>query len=909
MSHVRTILAEELHQLASDLASHAPGLRDGSEDAAAECLALCQRLGQVADMIEAPALQEIALFLLSNIPALLGGTMSGAPASLCADLELCLVEGAHSERWQSLQASLCDESWPAAMPEDTASETIRGLMMLASLEDAPEASLEPVTAEDLTLHSPPDVGTETLQAFYHEAPQQAAQLNRWFSAMRTQCTSDVITQSQRLAHTLKGSSALCGLHAIAHLAHAIETVLQDAASQSVSPSADLQDLLSEAGDAIEQMIEVAAQGGAVPGNVLALIQRLQHSEVAECAVEQSAPAEHAPMEDPVTVEQSPAEITATLSVPTHVIDENLRRAGEINIAISQLNSHLSGTLERAGRLTQQLSLVQSQVYELETLVDTRGIPAMHLQSGFQSGEFDPLELDQYSALHSLSRAFAESTLDSRELSRELADELLKLQNLLTQHARLGRELTDSVMSTRLVPVGTIAPRLERIVRQAARQTGKDVELVIQGRELSIDTDILNGLVEPLMHALRNAVDHGIETIEERATSGKPTAGRIELSFKRDGNRIEVLCRDNGRGLDFAAIARRAAERNLLPAGHAATEAELAQFIFAPGFSTRDRVTTLSGRGVGMDVVRSAVEKLKGTVHIESRSGHGCSLLFRLPLSLTTTHALFVGIGSGVYGLPSTGVDQVLYSDAGRIARFADRFAFEYAGQVYPLYSLASLLGQPDEGFAQIIERPMPLVLMAGDTGPIAVAVERALDSRQIVVKGLSRMLPSLPGVAGACVLPDGGIGVILEVRELLRRGEASFATPAQHVDEIIPNAVRALVVDDSLSARRALAQLLTDCGYEVMSAIDGLDAIAKLEQSTPDVLLVDLEMPRMNGLELTTHVRNNAQWKDLPIIMITSRAADKHRAQAMRSGVSEFLTKPYQEHELLERVSALVDRH
>jgi chemosensory pili system protein ChpA (sensor histidine kinase/response regulator) len=910
MSDIRTILAGELHQLATDLASHASGLRAGSEDAATDCLALCERLGQVANMIETPALQEIALFLMSNVPALLGSESAEAPAALCADLELCLLEGAESARWQALSRNLTDPLWPAAMDSETASEVIQGLLPLSTLEPPTEAAVDCISAADLTLRSPDDVGSETLQAFYHEAPQQAAQLNKLFGVMRGAAAADQLAAAQRLAHTLKGSSALCGLHAIAHLAHAVETVLQSLASDTETLSTGMHDALVEAGDSIEQMIELAAEGGCVPQNVLSLIHRLQRRDFAAGDAEILIQEPPSPVvEEPSETEQTAVELLPTLNVPTQIIDENLRRAGEINIAISQLNSHLSGTLERAARLGQQLSLVQSQVYELETLVDTRGIPAMHLQSGLAGSDFDPLELDQYSALHSLSRAFAESALDSRELSRELSDELLKLQNLLTQHARLGRELTDSVMSTRLVSVSTIAPRLERIVRQVARQTGKQVELMIQGRELSIDTDILNGLVEPLMHALRNAVDHGIETAAERATANKPATGRIELTFKRDGNRIEVLCRDNGRGLDFAAIARRARERNLLLPEINPTDAELAQFIFAPGFSTRDHVTAISGRGVGMDVVRASIEKLKGTVHIDSRAGQGCTLIFRLPLSLTATHALFVGVGDGVYGLPSTGVDQVLYSDAGRVTQFADRFAFEYGGQVYPLHSLAALLGQSQEDFARIVEQPLPLVLVAGDTGPVAIAVERALDSRQIIVKGLSRMLPSLPGVAGACVLPDGGIGVILEIRELLRQPHSGISSNIVAVQTpVLPNAIRALVVDDSLSARRALAQLLTDCGYEVATAIDGLDAVAKLAESTPDVLLVDLEMPRMNGLELAAHVRNKSVTRDVPIVMITSRGAEKHRAQAIRSGVTEFMTKPYQEHELLERVSLLVDR-
>jgi chemosensory pili system protein ChpA (sensor histidine kinase/response regulator) len=911
-SQVRAILAGELQQLAEEFQREAPALAERSEAAAAHCLDLCQRLAQVGDMIELPALEDVAMFLMSNIPGLIGRAVTAQPSGeVCAELRLCLLEGAESPRWEALAATLADARWPAALESGAAQEMVRGLRPLA-IDEPERASAAPVpgiSPDDLRLQPPEEVGAETLRAFFHEAPAQAMQLNQLLAGFGGGVLADDIAAAQRLAHTLKGSSALCGLHAVVHLAHAMETALQRLAING-ELSTHVGDRLIEAGDTIEQLIELAAGGNSAPETLPGLIVRL-------CAEFEEGvplpPEAAAPTLDPRkpaaassgSAPRAPAVIAPTLNVPTVLIDDNLRYASEMNVAIDQLSAHIAGLLAHADRLAQQLTLVQSQVYELETLVDARATPVGQMR-GAATRDFDPLELDEYTALHSLSRAFAESTLDSRELSREIGHEVLKLQNLLTHHARHSREMTDSVMQARMVPVATIVPRLQRIVRQTARMSDRQAELEIVGQDLSIDTDILAGLVEPLMHALRNAVDHGIETPAQRQALGKPEIGRIRVAFRRDGSRIEVSCADDGCGLDYAAIERRARRLGLLTPGEQPDASRLASLVFLHGFSTREEVSPVSGRGVGMDVVRSSIERLKGTTRIESRDGAGCTVTFRLPVSLTTAQVLFVATREGIYGLPSTTVDRVLYSDGGRVLPFGDRYAFEYDGKVAELHSLAALLGQSEHDPGDLQSRPLPVVIANGDAGPVALVVDRAVDSRQIVIKGLSPLLPALPGVSGACVLPHGSIGVILEVRELLGQQALTHEISPPRPALAARRAPRALVVDDSLSARRTLAQLLTDCGYEVATATDGLDAIARIDECRPDVVLADLEMPRMNGLELASHLRGRPGMKSLPIVMITSRAGEKHRSQALRAGVTEYLTKPYLEHELLDRLTELI---
>jgi len=1014
---LKSILAVELKQLGDELSALTPAIIGGDEAAAEQALTLCERLGQAADMLQMPSLHDFAVFLMSNVAAMVGVGDSAKPvATACTWLEHCLNADASQSDWDALRAELCSSDWPSPLPDESASNLFDALRTLDSGETATKPETPTITADDLTLTPSDEASPETRRAYFAETPMLAAELSSLLANGNADSAGDAHRAAQRLVHTIKGSSSLLGLQAIAHLAHALEAALQRANASSGDGDAGLSDdgpsddLLSHAADTIEALIEAAAEGGTVPSDLLPLIHELygvqsdsdsasidsstyataqdyadSHADttvvpmdVARAAMVEGQAAANAffdkisdpsvdplgdlpidspiesPVESPVdspsyspshsptpnindTLTDSqvltalaasakpaapskaaePAASSPSLNVPVAIIDDNLRRTGELNTAIGQLIAHVGDTLRRADQLTQQLARVQGQVYELETLVDTRGVPAIQRQTPGSAIEgFDPLELDEYTALHSLSRAFAESTLDSRELSRELAEELLKLQNLLTQHARLGRELDDSVTGARLVPVATVAPRLERIVRQTARQASKqgqrDVELAIHGRELSIDTDILNGLVEPLMHALRNAVDHGIEDAEQRRKAGKPAAGHIRLDFKREGNRIEVRVQDDGRGLDFEAIARRAHERGLLSDGKPVNERELTQLIFTPGFSTRDAVTAVSGRGIGMDVVRASIERLKGTISFESKPGAGCTLLMRLPLSLTSQHTLFVGVADCVYGLPSTSVEQVLYSDAGRIIELGDRPGFEYGAQIYPLHSLGALLGHAESNLDDLQTTPRPLVLARVDSGAtesvVALVVDRALDSRQIVVKGLSPMLPGMPGVAGAAVMPDGGIGVILEVRELLRTPEhqpVRLEVVPSHGQQPTKHTRRALVVDDSLSARRGLAQLLGDAGYDVITAIDGLDALSQIETAPPDLILVDMEMPRMNGLELTAHLRGHQTFNGVPIVMITSRATEKHRSQALRTGVNEYITKPYLEHDLIDRLFTL----
>ncbi|HSS66839.1 MAG TPA: response regulator, partial [Gammaproteobacteria bacterium] len=525
-------------------------------------------------------------------------------------------------------------------------------------------------------------------------------------------------------------------------------------------------------------------------------------------------------------------------------------------------------------------------------------------------EFDPLELDQYNELHTVSRRLVEAATDSREMGRAVEAHLLTLNEMLTQQGRLNRETQEAVMHTRMIAVKTIVPRLQRNVRQASRTAGKEVVLECIGTDTMMDSDVINDLVDPLMHLLRNAVDHGIEDPSSRTGAGKDPRGRIRLEFHREGNQVLVRCGDDGAGLDWARIREVAASRKLVREGQALTKAELCQLILRPSFSTRPAATQLSGRGIGLDAVRSCIARLGGSLSVHSENGKGCRFDMRLPLTLVSTHALLVRARDRLLAVSNRGVEQILHPGSGEERRDGDGHTFSVGDDVYSATTLAAIIGVGRER-KKNGSAASPVLIVQSDSGPRAVFVDAILDSRDLVIKSLGRYIPKLRGVAGATILGDGRVTPVLDLPELLRTpGLAGFdIDSAPEQDEIAQSAGSglpyALVVDDSLSARRALAQFIGDSGFEVGTARDGLEAIDLINAKRPDVVLLDLEMPRMNGLELTSHIRANSATRRLPIVMVTSRSTEKHRRQAIAAGVDHYVTKPFSEDELIGTVESL----
>jgi chemosensory pili system protein ChpA (sensor histidine kinase/response regulator) len=544
--------------------------------------------------------------------------------------------------------------------------------------------------------------------------------------------------------------------------------------------------------------------------------------------------------------------------------------------------------------------LRDQLRKLE--IETEAQIMHRHQDTLVARDFDPLELDRYSTIQQLSRSLAESTNDLSSIKDLLANLTTEAEGLLVQQSRVTAELQDGLMRTRMVPFERHVGRLTRLVRQAATESGKRAELAVEGASGELDRQVLDKMLPPLEHMLRNAVVHGIEDPESRQKNGKPAVGRITIRLHREGSEMVIDIADDGRGLDVDAIRRKAYERELLKPDSKSSDEEIMSLILTPGFSTATAITQSAGRGVGMDVVANEVKKLGGSLRISSVTGQGTNFTVRLPFTLAITQALIVRTGDEVYALPLPSVEGVARIPRAELETLMNQTepSFQYGEQSYKFRHLGMYLGGPS---AQLPadEAYVPVILVRAGDYSAALLTDEMLASREIVVKAVGPQLAGIRGISGATILGDGRIVLILDINALVRTGapvvELKKAAPSPADQRPV-----ALVVDDSITVRRVTERFLQRNGLRVLTAKDGLDAISVMQDEIPDVILLDIEMPRMDGYEFASHVRNDDRVADVPIIMITSRVGDKHRARAIELGVNDYLGKPYQDAQLLEAI-------
>ncbi|MEE4160866.1 MAG: hybrid sensor histidine kinase/response regulator, partial [Woeseiaceae bacterium] len=587
-------------------------------------------------------------------------------------------------------------------------------------------------------------------------------------------------------------------------------------------------------------------------------------------------------------------------IDADLLEDLLNAAGEISIYHSRLNQQINAFEFHVEELGQTVARVRNQLRKLEIETEAQ-IMAGH-QDTLVARDFDPLELDRYSNLQQLSRALAESANDLDSLKGLLASLTTEADSLLVQQSRVTAELQDGLMRTRMVPFERHVSRLTRLVRQAAEESGKRAELAVEGASGELDRQVLDKMLPPFEHMLRNAVIHGIEDPDERQKAGKPATGRITIRLHREGAEMVIDVADDGRGLDVDRIRSKAREQGLLAPDATMTDAEIMDLILKPGFTTAGTVTQSAGRGVGMDVVANEVKKLGGSLRISSITGQGTNFTVRLPFTLAITQALIVRTGEEVYALPLPSVEGVARIPRAELESLLERPdpSYQYGEQTYKFRHLGLYLGGdaaklPDD------ETFVPVILVRAAEYSAALLVDEMLASREIVVKSVGPQLAGIRGISGATILGDGRIVLILDINALVRTGapvvEIKRAAPSEADTKPL-----ALVVDDSITVRRVTERFLQRNGMRVVTAKDGLDAISVLGDHKPDVILLDIEMPRMDGYEFASHVRNDDRVADVPIIMITSRVGDKHRARAIELGVNDYLGKPYQDAQLLDAI-------
>jgi len=606
-----------------------------------------------------------------------------------------------------------------------------------------------------------------------------------------------------------------------------------------------------------------------------------------------------------------------LRVNADTLDHMINASGEVAIARSRVEAELRGVKQSLSDLGDSISRLRNQLREIEVQADSQ-MQSRLAVSDEQSREYDPLEFDRYTRLQELTRLMAEGLADVVSIQQTLGKNVGETDAALLAQARINRDVQQELMRMRAVQFSTLNERLYRIVRQAARELDKKAELTIEGDEVELDRSVLERIGAPLEHMIRNSMAHGIEAPAERVAAGKDESGRISIQLRQESNEMALIIADDGAGLNFERLKQKGLDMGLLQAGDEPTEGELAQLIFASGLSTADSVTSLSGRGVGMDVVKNETTAIGGRIDIASNRGQGTTFTIYLPLTLAVTQAVLVRAGNALFAISSAMVEQVMRMKTDGMTGLYAAKSVEFQGRAYPLHYLQNLLGA--SGAAEIQSYNSVLLLRSG-VQRIALHVDELVGNQEIVVKNVGPQVARVPGVSGATVLADGSIVLILNPVALASRVRtsaarlgatmvvklgATAALAAQGIDTTAgPKHAGqvVMVVDDSLTVRKITSRLLEREGYTVLTAKDGVDALEQMREQLPGVMLVDIEMPRMDGFDLTRNVRGDPRTQAIPIIIISSRTADKHRNQAVSLGVNAFLGKPYQESELLQHVA------
>jgi len=595
-------------------------------------------------------------------------------------------------------------------------------------------------------------------------------------------------------------------------------------------------------------------------------------------------------------------------VNAELLDKLVNNAGEVSIYRSRLeqqNSQLSFNLTE---LEQTVERLQKQLRQLEIETEAQILfryEKEHIDDLDYQQDFDPLEMDRFSTIQELSRALSETVNDLTSINDATGELSRETETLLLQQSRVSTDLQDGLLRTRMVPISQQMNRLQRVVRQTARSLGKNANLNIGGSVGEMDRNILESIMGPLEHLLRNAVAHGIESPEDRKAAGKPEMGNIQLTLDREGTELVLKIIDDGRGLNLEKIRKQAIDKGLMVADAKLPDKQVMQFILEAGFSTASEVTQIAGRGVGMDVVTSELKQLGGSLEIDSESGKGSVFSIHLPYTLAIFDAMLVRVGEETYAIPHTSIEGVLRATRDQVeaAQKGENVDVEYAGHHYQVRYLGTLLGVP-HGPLVDQRRSYPVLLVRSGDSRLALQVDHLIGNRQIVVKSVGAQLSTVRWITGGTIMGDGQVALIIDVNALVRSDVAKLGVHEETESVLLEDesGITVMVVDDSITVRKVTSRLLARHNMEVITAKDGVDAIDVLQDRTPDVVLLDVEMPRMDGFELARHMKNTSTLKHIPIIMITSRTGEKHRQRAMSIGVNSYLGKPYQEEELLENI-------
>jgi chemosensory pili system protein ChpA (sensor histidine kinase/response regulator) len=596
-------------------------------------------------------------------------------------------------------------------------------------------------------------------------------------------------------------------------------------------------------------------------------------------------------------------------VSSTLLDDMVNLAGETSIARSRVEQQVTDFAFNLDEMDNTINRLREQVRRLDIETEAQILFRQEQLAELASLEgFDPLEMDRYTTLQQLSRSLSESASDLQDLRSSLLDNARDTETLLLQQGRINTDLQEGLMRSRMVMFSRLVPRLRRVVRQVSTELGKPVRLELGNVEGELDRTMLDKMVGPLEHMLRNAIDHGIEQADQRAANGKALEGVIRIFVAREGAQVVIGLTDDGDGINAERVRRKAIDSGLLSDSQELSEQEIYQFIFRPGFSTRDDVSQVSGRGVGLDVVSQEVRQLGGQIEVFSERGQGSQFIMRLPFTLSVNRALMISVADDTYALPLSSVEGIARIEPAQLrALYTNPEAkFNFADNEYDLRYLGEVMGLSAQPQSINDAGAIPLVLVKTDDHHFAMHVDQLQGSREIVVKSLGPQFASTPGLNGATILGDGTVVVILDLVAMLRADLALGYEKKAH--ELLEHSVASretpliMVVDDSVTVRKVTSRLLNREGFDVVTAKDGVDAVRQLQDVVPDVMLLDIEMPNMDGFEVARIVKTSVRLKNMPIIMITSRTGEKHRDRAREIGVEDYMGKPYQEDRLLAQI-------
>ena len=752
-------------------------------------------------------------------------------------------------------------------------------------------------------------------------PQLGGALRQWVARPDNRGARDEVL---RALHTLKGSARLAGALRLGEMSHRMESEIEEFGLEGVQPS-DLDSLLQRL-DALQANLDQLRATGGMPPEAAPV-------DIAPVAQAPAAAAE-APVPEPGAA-AAPAAARNVIALPaatmlapvrqaanqqvrvrSQLLDRLVNQAGEVMITRSRLEAELKQLRSSLTDLSGNLDRLRAQLRDIELQAESQ-MQSRLAQAKDSAAGFDPLEFDRFTRVQELTRMMAESVNDVATVQRNLQRTVEATEDDLIAQARQTRELQRDLLRTRMVEFEGISDRLYRVVRQASKETGKQVKLDITGGSIEMDRGVLDRMTPAFEHLLRNCVAHGIEDPDVRAKAGKEAAGTIVIGLSHEGNDVSVQFDDDGAGLNIPRIREKAMQQGMIAPGQEISDQDAANLIFMPGFSTAASVTELAGRGIGMDVVRSEVNALGGRIETRTQAGKGTSFKLVLPLTTAVTQVVMIRTGTLAVGVPANLVELVKRAPAKEVQQAYNSGTYDFNGEALPFFWSGALL-QASQRSNEPQGKTLPVVIFRSAAQRIAVHVDEVLGNQEVVVKNLGPQLARLPGLAGMTVLASGAVVLIYNpvalttvYGDLARQLSADNAQPEvleqaglklPAVAEAAPQIPLVLVVDDSITVRRVTQRLLAREGYRVALAADGIQALAKLAEERPAVVLSDIEMPRMDGFDLARNIRGDARLAKLPIIMITSRIAEKHREHARELGVDHYLGKPYSEEELLSLV-------